>query len=159
MSAIVDPRSGPESIDRRHARARLFRVAAVLAAALACAPVIAQVAAYPVKPVHLVIPFPPGGSVDNLARAMASELTRLWGQAVVVDGKPGAGGVTAAAAVAHSAPDGYTIFLTDEAPLTITPLMQRNLPYDPKDLAPAIALVRPRIVVVAGNSPVNTIPD
>ncbi len=146
-------------------KARFFRVAAVLAAALACAPASAQVptqvATYPLKPVRLVIPFPPGGSVDSLARAISNEMTRLWGQAVVVEGKPGAGGVTAAAAVAHSAPDGYTIFMTDQAPLTITPFMQRDLPYDPvKDFAAVIALVQASsLVVVPGNYPVNTIPE
>ena len=146
-------------------KSRLFRAASVLAAALACAPAIAQVAAqvatYPFKPVRLVIPYPPGGSVDALARAMGNELTRLWGQPVVIEGKPGAGSITAAAAVAHSAPDGHTIFMTDQVPLIIAPFLQRNLPYDPvKDFAAVIALTQSAtLVVVPGNFPVNTIPE
>src|SRR3972149_1969866 len=96
---------------------RFFRVVTALTAALACAPAIGQVATYPVKPVRIVIPYPPGGAGDVFARAIANELSPLWGQPVVIEGKPGAGGVTAAAAVARSAPDGYTIFMTDQPPL------------------------------------------
>jgi len=140
---------------------RRFSAATVLSAALACAPVFGQAPAYPVKPVHIVIPYPPGGSVDVFARSIANELSRLWGQPVVIDGKPGAGGVTAASGVAHSAPDGYTIFMTDQGPLTIIPFLQRDLPYDPiKDFAAVIGLTQSSgIVVVPSNSPVNTIAD
>ena len=122
---------------------RFIRAALVLIAVLVCSAAIGQVVTYPLKPVRIVIPFPPGGSVDALARGLGNELTKLWGQAVVVEGRPGAGGVTAAAAVAHSAPDGYTIFMTDQSPLTIAPFLQRDLPYDPvKDFAAVIALVQ-----------------
>jgi tripartite-type tricarboxylate transporter receptor subunit TctC len=107
----------------------------------------------------MVIPYPPGGAVDALARAVGHELTRLWGQPVVVEGKPGAAGVTAAVAVARSAPDGYTIFLTDLVPLAIAPFLQRDLPYDPaKDFSAAIALVQSSsMFVVAKNFPASTI--
>ena len=136
-----------------------FFAAGVLIASLTCAPAIAQVANYPTKPVRIVIPFPPGGAVDALARAVGNELTKLWGQPVVIEGRPGAGGVNAAVAVAHSAPDGYSIYMTDEVPLTITPFMQRDLPYDPvKDFAAVIALVQSSsMFVVARSFPVNTI--
>lgn len=146
-------------------KARLFRAATVLTAALACAPAIAQVAtqvaSYPLKPVRMVIPFPPGGAVDALARAVGNELSKIWGQPVLIDGKPGAGGVTAAVAVAHSAPDGYTIYMTDEVPLTITPFLQRDLPYDPvKDFTAVIALVQSSsMFVVPRDFPVNTISE
>jgi tripartite-type tricarboxylate transporter receptor subunit TctC len=138
---------------------RFFQAVAGFASLLACATVMAQGATYPVKPVRIIIPFPPGGSVDTLARAVGSELSRLWGQPVLVDGRPGAGGVTAAVSAARSSPDGYTLFLADEGPMTIVPFMQRDLPYDPaKDFVPVIALVQAaRIVVVPGGYPVNSI--
>jgi tripartite-type tricarboxylate transporter receptor subunit TctC len=142
-------------------KARFFRIATLLTAALGCAPAIGQVEDYPGKPVRLVIQYPPGGSVDALARAMGSELGKLWGQAVVVEGKPGAGGITATASVAHSAADGYTILLIDQGPLTVTPFMQRDLPFDPvRDFAAVVALVQASsLVVVPANSPLNTIPE
>ncbi len=135
---------------------RAFTAALV---ALVCAPASSQVAPYPPKPVRIVIPVPPGGSQDTLARALANELARLWGQAVVIESRPGAGGVTAAAAVAQSAADGTTIFMADEVPLTITPFMHRNLPYDPvKDFAAVIALVQAAPTVIApGSSAFRTI--
>jgi tripartite-type tricarboxylate transporter receptor subunit TctC len=79
----------------------------------------------------------------------------------VVDGKPGAGGVTAAVAVATAVPDGHTIYLTDQAPFAITPFMQKDLPFDPmKDFAPVIALVQASgLVVLAAGSPINGISD
>src|SRR3990172_1534800 len=109
-------------------KVRFFHAAALLTVAFACTPAVGQVGTYPVKPVRMVVPYPPGGAVDALARALGNELNKIWGQPVVIDGKPGAGGVTAAVAVARAAPAGYTIFMTDEVPLTITPFLQRDLP-------------------------------
>jgi len=142
-------------------KAHILRAAAVLTAALACAPAFGQVATYPIKPVRIVIPFPPGGAVDALARGVGNELTKIWGQPVLIEGKPGAGGVTAAVAVVNSAPDGYTIYMTDEVPLTITPFMQRDLPYDPvKDFTAVIALVQSSsMFVVPRDFPTNTIAE
>lgn len=142
-------------------KVRFFHFAAVLCAALACAPASGQIAAYPLKPVRMVVPYPPGGAVDALARAIGNELSKIWGQPVVIEGKPGAGGVTAAVAVARSAPDGYTIFLADQTPLAITPFLQRDLPYDPvKDFAAVIALVQSSsVLVVPRDFPVNTMTE
>ena len=142
-------------------KVRFFRAATLLTAVLACAPAFGQVANYPLKPVRMVIPYPPGGAVDALARAVSYELTKVWGQPVVVEGRPGAAGVTAAVAVARSVPDGYTIFFTDQVPLAIAPFIQRDLPYDPaKDFAAVIALVQSSsMFVVARNFPVNTIAE
>ena len=140
---------------------RLLCAVAALVAAFACAAAMAQTPNYPVKPVRLVIPFPPGGAVDALARAMANDIGKLWGQPVIVDGRPGAGAVTSAVAVAHSAPDGYTIYMTDSTPIAITPFLQRDLPYDPvKDFAPVIVAVRSSSVLVVSSSyPVNTLTE
>jgi tripartite-type tricarboxylate transporter receptor subunit TctC len=140
-------------------RARFLGAATLIAAVLACAPAFGQVAGYPSKPVRIVIPYPPGGAVDTLARAVGNELSKAWAQPVLIEGKPGAAGVTAATHVARSAGDGYTVYFTDLVPLAISPFLQRDLPYDPvKDFAAVIALVQSSsMFVVARNFPVNTI--
>jgi tripartite-type tricarboxylate transporter receptor subunit TctC len=142
-------------------KARFFRAAAVLTAALACAPAVAQVGAFPVRPVRMVIPYVPGGAVDILARASGSEMSRIWGQPVIVDNRAGGGGVIAATAVARSPADGYTIFMTDQPPLAITPFLQRDLPFDPvKDFAAVIGLVQSySILVVPNNFPANSVAE
>lgn len=92
--------------------------------------------AYPTRPVTLIVPYPPGGSNDNVARPLARELSKVWGQPVVVDNRPGAGGVIGAAALARSAPDGYTLGLVSSS-FTTSAVVQKNLPFDPvKDFAP-----------------------
>src|SRR6185295_385352 len=91
---------------------------------------------FPAKPLRLVCPFPPGGGVDITARAIALELQKQLGQPVVVENKPGAGGNIAAAEVAKSAPDGYTLFLTLNSLHSISPLLYSKLPFDAmKDFA------------------------
>src|SRR6185295_18275389 len=85
---------------------------------------------FPAKPLRLVCPFPPGGGVDITARAIALELQKQLGQPVVVENKPGAGGNIAAAEVAKSAPDGYTLFLTLNSLHSISPLVYSKLPFD-----------------------------
>jgi len=140
-------------------KSQLLAGAALLTAALICGPAIGQVTNYPTKPVRMVIPYPPGGAVDTLARATGNELSKAWGQPVVIESKPGAAGVTAAAAVGQSAADGYTLFFSDLVPFTITPFLQRDLPYDPiKDFAAVIALVSSSsMLVVAKSFPANTV--
>ncbi len=104
--------------------------AAVLLAANAAS------AAYPEKPIRAVLPFPPGGGTDGLARAVLPKLSQLMGQPIVIDNRPGAGGVIAADLVAKSAPDGYTLFMGSSTFVTATPSLIK-LPYDSvKDFAP-----------------------
>ena len=86
------------------------QVTALVLALLPAPPVVAQ--SYPSKPIRLVVPFPPGGGMDVLARAFAPGLTAALGQPIVIDNRPSAGGVVGADAVAKSAPDGYTIGIT-----------------------------------------------
>ena len=115
-----------------------MRVAAVVAAgiALAATPGLAQAQEkYPAKPVRLIVGFSPGSATDISARMLAPKLSEMWAQPVIIENRSGAGGTTAAAAVAKATPDGYTLLLTSAA-LAITAVLNTNLPYDPlKDLA------------------------
>jgi tripartite-type tricarboxylate transporter receptor subunit TctC len=107
-------------------------------------------APYPTKPIRLVVPFTPGGSTDILARAVAQELTKAWGQAVMVDNVPGAGGAIGAEKVAKAAPDGYTLLMGHIGTLAVNPSLYPNLPYDPiKSFAPVAWVARvPNVLVV-----------
>jgi tripartite-type tricarboxylate transporter receptor subunit TctC len=96
---------------------------------------------FPTKAVHIVLPVPPGGLQDSLARAMAPELTRRWGQPVVVENRSGANGIIAADAVAKAAPDGHMLWMGTMVQLS-NDLLNRKMPFDPvKDLVPVIGLV------------------
>ena len=133
-------------------------VALVVAATLVAAPVaIAQT--YPAKPVKLVVPFPPGGSLDLTGRLLAQKLTEAWGQPVVVENKPGAGGNIGADLVAKSAPDGYTILLGALSTHAVNPSLYAKMPYDAaKDFAPiTLIAITPNVLVVNAASPVNTV--
>ncbi|WP_432259801.1 Bug family tripartite tricarboxylate transporter substrate binding protein [Cupriavidus sp. TMH.W2] len=91
---------------------------------------------YPSRPITFVVPGPPGGATDTVARALAEDMGKRLGQTIIVDNKPGGAGVIAVQAVTRAAPDGYTILLTHSAPLINTPHMYRNVPYDVRrDLA------------------------
>jgi len=130
-------------------------LAAVAAAAIACAlastPRAAEPGmAFPSKPVRLVVPFTPGGSTDILARAIGQRLSELWGQPVVIDNRPGAGGSIGMDAVARSAPDGYTLVMGHIGTLAANPALYAKLSYDPvRDFAPVtlVAMV-PNVLVV-----------
>jgi tripartite-type tricarboxylate transporter receptor subunit TctC len=110
--------------------------------ALALAPVVGVVGAqaqdYPSKPVRFVVPYAAGGSGDLLARLLGEKLSKIWGQQVVVDNKPGAGGLIGTEFAARSDPDGYTIYLATDGPVTIAPTLHKKpLSYDWKrDFAP-----------------------
>ncbi len=113
-------------------------------------PAAAQSAAYPTKPIRLVVPFTPGGSTDILARAIGQELTKAWGQSVIVDNVPGAGGAIGADKVAKAAPDGYTLLMGHIGTLAVNPSLYPKLPYNPvKDFAPVAWVARvPNVLVV-----------
>ena len=92
--------------------------------------------AYPAKPIRLVVPFSPGGAADLTARTIGQKMSEQLGQPIVVENKPGANGVVGIDTVAKSAPDGYTILLTDRGSLAVNPSLYTKLPYDPlKDFA------------------------
>ena len=112
----------------------LVRAVTLLAAMLAAAaPVAAQV--FPAKPVRMVVPFPPGGATDIIARLLGQKLQEIWGQTVVMEYKPGGGTVVGTDFVAKSPPDGYTMGMVITAHV-INPSMRSDLPYDTvKDLS------------------------
>lgn len=118
---------------------RLLTVALILgflAAGAATESVNAQAQHYPTKPIHLVIPFPPGGGFDKIGRPFSEALGKILGQPVVIDYKAGAGGNIGAAYAARSAPDGYTLFIGNVF-LATSPAVHKSLPYNPiKDFAP-----------------------
>ncbi|MDO9194858.1 MAG: tripartite tricarboxylate transporter substrate binding protein [Rhodoferax sp.] len=105
---------------------------------------------YPTRPIRLVVPFTPGGSTDILARAVGMELTKAWGQPVVIDNVPGAGGAIGADKVAKAPADGYTLLMGHIGTLAVNPSLYPKLPYDPvKDFAPVAWVARvPNVLVV-----------
>jgi tripartite-type tricarboxylate transporter receptor subunit TctC len=109
----------------------------LLAAMLLASPA-AHAQVFPTKPVRLIVPYAAGGSGDLLARLLGDKLAKIWGRQVVVDNKPGAGGIVGTEAAAHADPDGHTLYLATDGPITIAPTLHKNpLPYDwQRDFAP-----------------------
>ena len=115
---------------------------------------------WPTRPIKLVVPYPAGGNADATARLLATQLGERLGQQVVVDNRPGGGGVIGATAVAKAAPDGYTLLL-DATSFTVNPSLVPKLPYDAaKDFAPISQITRvPMLLVVPANSPLRSMAD
>ena len=132
----------------------------VLCAVLA-APLIALAQAWPSKPIRLVVPYPPGGSTDLLARTIGVKVGEALGQQIIIDNRAGAGGMLGSDLVARSAPDGYTILLGTGATHGLTLLLSKTIPYDPvKDFTPITAAVEvPIILCVNPSIPVTTAKD
>jgi tripartite-type tricarboxylate transporter receptor subunit TctC len=131
-----------------------------LAAAGLAAPAAWSQAAWPSKPIRLVVPFPPGGLIDNMARLMGPKLAAELGQAVVIDNKPGVGGNLGAGEVARAAADGYTLLMASP-PLSIGPaLFAARLPYKPEQIEPVALLGRvPNVLIVNPASGINSVAD
>jgi tripartite-type tricarboxylate transporter receptor subunit TctC len=131
----------------------------LLGLALAAASVAAF--AYPDKPVTLVVPFPPGGSTDAIARVLAQELPKKMGGTWIVDNKPGATGTIGAAFVKRAPADGYTLFVSSLGPFVIAPHLIKGVQYDAlKDLDPiSVAVQAPNVLVVPANSPYKNVAD
>ena len=117
--------------------------------------------AWPSKPVTLVVPFPPGGSTDFIARAIGPSLNKTFGQSFIVDNKAGATGTIGAAAVKRAAPDGYTFLVTSLGPLVIAPHLIKGMQYDAlKDFDPiTVAVQAPNVLVVPASSPHKSLAD
>jgi len=134
---------------------------AALGLALLLASGIAAAQAYPARPIKLIVPFPPGGGTDIIAREVANKVATSEGWTIVIDNKPGSGGNIGVDAAAKASPDGYTLVLGQTSNLAINPSLYTKLPYDPvKDLA-AVGLVAsaPLVVVVSSASPYKKLAD
>jgi len=136
-----------------------LKVLLALVLAAVALPAIAQ--DYPTKPIHVVIPFPPGGATDTITRRIGERLTQKWGQAVIVENKPGANTVIGTEAVKRADADGYTLLMTSPAgPVQLPPLMP-NLPYDPeRDFMPLTQIAEvPTALVVPIQLPVKNVKE
>jgi tripartite-type tricarboxylate transporter receptor subunit TctC len=132
---------------------------ASLIGVLAC-PAFAQSPAWPTRFVRLVVPFTPGGGIDSIGRILGARLSEMWGQQVVVENKPGAGGNIASEFVARAAPDGYTMYITAGG-LAVNKFLFASINYDPvADFAPVTLIcLFPNLVVVPVDSPLKSIAD
>lgn len=117
--------------------------------------------AFPDKSVRIIVPFAPGGATDLVGRALASRLTAIWGQQVLVENRPGAGGNIGADLVAKSTPDGYTLLLASPAEVAINPSLYKQMPYDAaNDLVPVVKVATaPLVLVVNSQSPVTNLKE
>jgi tripartite-type tricarboxylate transporter receptor subunit TctC len=134
---------------------------ALAATATFCAGGIASAQSpFPSKPVHIFVPYAAGGGVDILARTLGDVVSRQWGQGVVVENRPGAGGVVASQALAAAAPDGYTLIVVASGHAT-NPFLYEKLPYDTfRDFTPISLLASsPNILLVKADSPFKTVAD
>ncbi|MBC7780470.1 MAG: tripartite tricarboxylate transporter substrate binding protein [Proteobacteria bacterium] len=118
-------------------------------------------AAYPERPIRIIVPFAPGGPNDVLARLVGSKLTEAWGQPILVDNRGGAGGTIGAEAGARAAPDGYTLTMGGSSNLTVAPNLYAKLPYNPlKDFTPVSNVARvPYLVVINPRVPAKTVKE
>jgi tripartite-type tricarboxylate transporter receptor subunit TctC len=164
-------RSSTGEADERHGAAprrshgRREMTASLLALGLALAlpgPARSQPASpdFPTRPVRMIVPYPPGGSVDPVARLVSQKLTEMWKQQVIVDNRPGASTIIGTEAVAKAAPDGYTLLITASTHVS-NALLFSNLPYDSvKDFAPVATLYKAEFVLVENPSvPANTLKE
>lgn len=145
----------PSSLSRR----------AGIVCALACGlgfalPAAAQ-DAYPSKPIKIIVPFPPGGGTDMVARIIGQKLAESWKVPVLVDNRPGGNSMIGAELAARSPADGYTLFLTIDSTFTMNPSVYSKLPYDPvRDFAPVtLAATIPLLLAVNPNSPIHSVKD
>lgn len=140
---------------------RILTLFGVLALGSSAAQLDAAQSEYPTKPVHILVPFPPGGPADGLARIIGDKLSQSLGQPFVIDNKPGAGGNIGMEQGAKAPPDGYTLTLAAAGNLTIAPSLYSKLPYDPvKDYVPISVLANvPNILITAPTVPARTLRD
>src|SRR6187549_2091482 len=136
---------------------RILAAAAVLTLTTA----LGALAEYPDKPIKLIVPFPPGGGTDIIARVVGDKLSSSLGWKVVVENKAGAGGTLGMDAAAKSKPDGYTLVLGQTSNMSIAPSLMSGLPYDPVKNFTPVTLVdeAPLAITVSAKSPIKTLAD
>lgn len=135
------------------------RIAAILVAA--CAGAAASAQGWPTKPVRIVVPYPPGGGIDILARQLAEKFAPQWGHPVVVENRPGGSTIPGTDAVAKASPDGHTVLLSTDASFSINPHLFAKLPYDAqRDFVPVTMLILLQQLLVAHPAlPANSLQD
>ena len=141
-------------------RKMLGMLAATVALVASCGSAAVAQPAFPSKPVHIFVPYPAGGGVDILARTLGDALSKDWGQSIVVENRPGAGGVVASQALAMSPPDGYTLIVVASGHAT-NPFLYPKIPYDTfKDFTPiSLLATSPNILLVRADSPFKSLAD
>jgi len=139
----------------------VVRLAALVLLTLCTLATGAAAETWPSQPLHLIVPFPPGGVTDVMARTVAARLSEELGQSVVVDNRAGASGIVGAEAAGHAAPDGYTLLMGNISTLAINSATFAKLPYDPiTSFAPvSMVAIQPLLVVVHPALPVKTVPE
>ena len=147
------------------ARAHRTIAAALIAFAIgtvtpACAQDV-EAANYPNRPIHIIVPFPPGGPTDILSRIVAKEMTASWGQTVVIENRPGADTTIGAEVVAKADPDGYTLLAAMDSTMVLNPLVKKELPYDPvRDFEPiSLGAKNISVLEVRGDSAFHSVQD
>lgn len=140
---------------------KLFLAAGILFASIAAYAAQNTAGDYPNRPIRIIVTFPPGGPTDIIARVVGQKLAEAWGQPVVIDNRSGAGGNIGTDLAAKSAPDGYTLLLSNFGPMAISPFVYAKLPYDPvKDLTPiTLAATAWFFVVTNPSSPLTSIKE
>lgn len=151
-------------IDRRNISRTMVNDALACAVAGACLLATASAVAaadYPTRPVTIIVPSTPGGTLDRASRMLGEKLAERLGQPFVVEDRPGAGAIIGAQAVAKAAPDGYTLLMSSSAAHVLVPLLRKQIPYDPlKDFVPlALVAHAPWVLVVNPSLPVNSVQD
>ena len=146
-------------INFAHPQALRLMTLAAISACVGASSVMAQ-AAYPTKPITLVVTYPPGGGADAMARLIGPKMGEALGQTVVIENKPGAGGQIGAAAVAKAAPDGYTLML-DASSFSVNPSLYPKLPYDSAKAFQPVGVIAlfPNVVLVNANFPAKNIAE
>lgn len=145
-------------LNRRNLTLRSVAFALPLLPLLPLLPIPALAQAYPVKPIRVIVAFPAGGATDILARTLSQKLGEKLGQAVVVENRPGAGGIIGADAAAKATPDGYTLLLASSSTHSIAPAVNPRIPYNAEtDFVPiAYVASSPNVVLVPNSSPAKT---
>jgi tripartite-type tricarboxylate transporter receptor subunit TctC len=138
-----------------------LRISLAVVAAMACAAGLAADNPYPIKPVRLIAPYPPGGGNDTMARAIGAKLTEAWSKQVIVDNRAGANGIVACELAAAAPPDGYTLLMANVGTNAINPALYKKLPYHPVKSYAAVSLLgtAPNFLVVPAASPANAVSE
>jgi len=148
-------------IVRAHRTAVLALIALAIGVSMPARAQDVEAANYPSRPIHIIVPFPPGGPTDILSRIIGKEMTASWGQTVVIENRPGADTTIGAEVVAKADPDGYTLLAAMDSTMVLNPLVKKDLPYDPaRDFEPiSLGAKNISVLEVRADSPAHTVQE